>query len=45
MKLFNNKKGFIQSYGDLFKGFIIGLVIGAIIIYLMHKGIIPIALP
>ncbi len=36
-----NKKAFITSPGDLAKGLIVGLIIGALIIYLMAKGIIP----
>jgi len=45
MKLFESKKGYIQSWGDVIKGFLVGLIIGAVAVYLMHKGIIPIALP
>ncbi len=37
-----NKKGFIMSPGDFLKGLIIGLIIGAVVVYLGVKGIIPI---
>ena len=37
-----NKKAFITSPGDLFKGLIIGFIIGAVVVYLGVKGIIPI---
>lgn len=39
-----NKKGFITSYADWFKGLIGGFILGALLMYLIAKGIIPIAL-
>ena len=44
MMLFN-KKGMIMSWADMFKGLLVGLILGAVIVYLMRKGIIPINLP
>lgn len=38
-------KGFITSPADLMKGLVFGFIIGAVLIYLMAKGIIPIGLP
>tara|TARA_Y100000310_G_C20378239_1_gene666800 strand:+ start:645 stop:776 length:132 start_codon:yes stop_codon:yes gene_type:complete len=40
--MFKNKKAFIMSPGDFIKGLIIGVIIGAVVIYLGSKGIIPI---
>lgn len=40
-----SKKGFITSPADLMKGLFIGFILGALLIYLMYKGIIPIGLP
>ena len=37
-----NKKAFMVSPGDFFKGLILGIVIGAVVIFLGTKGIIPI---
>ena len=37
-----NKKAFMVSPGDFFKGLILGIVIGAVVIFLGAKGIIPI---
>lgn len=37
-----NKKGFMISPGDFFKGLILGLIVGAAVVYLGSKGIIPI---
>ncbi len=37
-----NKRGYIVSYGDWFKGFFIGLVVGAVVVYLFMSGIIKI---
>lgn len=34
------KRGYIISYADWLKGFIIGLVVGAIITYLLTAGIV-----
>ncbi len=34
------KKGFILSYADLFKGLIVGFIIGAVLMYLITQGII-----
>jgi len=45
MKLFNNEKGDMYNMQHVLKGLVIGLIIGAAIVYLMHKGIIPINLP
>jgi len=35
----------IMSYADLFKGLIIGIIVGGVIVLLAHMGIIPIPLP
>lgn len=35
----------ITSYGDLMKGLIIGIIIGAAVVLLAHMGILPIPLP
>lgn len=40
--MFENKKAIVTSPADLVKGFIVGLIIGALIIFLGVKGIIPI---
>jgi len=37
-----NKKAFLISPGDFIKGLILGLIIGAVVVYLGTKGIIPI---
>ena len=37
-----NKKAFMVSPGDFFKGLILGILIGAVVIYLGSIGIIPI---
>ena len=37
-----NKKAFLMSPGDFIKGLILGIIIGAAVIYLGTKGIIPI---
>jgi hypothetical protein len=37
-----NKKGFIMSPGDFIKGLIVGIIVGAAVIYLGAKGILPI---
>ncbi len=39
--LVKGKKGFITDPGNLIQGIIIGLIIGALVMYLMVKGIIP----
>jgi hypothetical protein len=39
--LFNNKKSYILSPADLIKGFFIGLIVGAVLMYLLWQGIIP----
>lgn len=39
--MFDSKKGFIMSPGDFVKGLIIGFIIGAIVVFLGAKGIIP----
>ncbi len=44
MKLLLSKKGFVTDWGDLFKGFFMGFIVGAIIIVLGCKGIISIPL-
>ena len=36
-----NKKA-IMMWGDFFKGLIVGFIIGAVVVYLGTKGIIPI---
>lgn len=36
------KKGMIMSPADLFKGLIIGIIIGAAVMYLYLKGMLPI---
>ncbi len=40
--MFKNKKAIVTSPADLIKGFIVGLILGALIIFLGAKGIIPI---
>ena len=40
--MFKSKKGFIMSPGDFVKGLIIGLIVGAVVVYLGTSGIIPI---
>ena len=40
--MFRNKKAIVTSPGDLVKGFIFGFIIGAVVVYLGTKGIIPI---
>jgi len=39
--MFSSKKGFIMSPGDFVKGLIIGFILGALIIFLGARGIIP----
>lgn len=39
-----DKKGFITSPADLMKGLVIGFILGALLVYLSAKGIIPINL-
>ena len=38
--MFNSKKG-IMMWGDFFQGLILGFIIGAVVVYLGAKGIIP----
>ena len=38
------KKGYILSYMDFFRGIAIGLLIGGVLVYLVMSGIIPINL-
>ncbi len=38
-----DKKGYIYNYGDVFKGIIIGAVIGAAIVYLIMTGMIDLS--
>lgn len=45
MKLFKSKKGQMFDFMSFIKGLLLGIIIGAVAIYLMYKGIIPIALP
>ncbi|MBI2574600.1 hypothetical protein HYV82_01825 [Candidatus Woesearchaeota archaeon] len=40
MKIKRGKKGYIISYGDWFKGFFIGLIIGGVLVYLFTNGIL-----
>ena len=40
--MFKNKKGIVTSPADLVKGFVIGFILGALVIFLGAKGIIPI---
>jgi|TARA_B100001964_G_scaffold143525_1_gene158197 hypothetical protein len=40
--MFKNKKAFIMSPGDFIKGIIIGVIVGAAIVYLGTTGILPI---
>ncbi len=40
--MFASKKGFVMSPGDFIKGIVIGFVLGAVVVYLGSKGIIPI---
>ncbi|MBI4438805.1 hypothetical protein HY640_02645 [Candidatus Woesearchaeota archaeon] len=37
-----SKKGYIISYGDWFKGFIIGALVGAVLAYLVINGILKV---
>jgi hypothetical protein len=37
-----NKKAMFVSPGDFVKGLIVGLIVGAVVVYLGTKGIIPI---
>ena len=37
-----SKKGYIISYADWFKGFIIGAVFGIVIAFLLFKGILKV---
>jgi hypothetical protein len=37
-----DKKGFILSYADLFKGLVVGFILGAVLMYLVTNGIIHI---
>ncbi|MBI2135190.1 hypothetical protein HYU09_04305 [Candidatus Woesearchaeota archaeon] len=37
-----NKKAIVTSPGDLTKGFFVGFILAAILMYLIAKGIIPI---
>jgi len=39
--MFKSKKGFIMSPGDFIKGLVIGIIVGAVIVYLGARGIIP----
>jgi len=39
--MFKNKKA-IMMWGDFLQGLILGIIIGAVVIYLGTKGIIPI---
>tara|TARA_Y100000294_G_C8526929_1_gene325318 strand:+ start:269 stop:406 length:138 start_codon:yes stop_codon:yes gene_type:complete len=43
--MFKGKKGFIMSPGDFIKGLLIGIIVGAVVIYLAAIGIIPIPIP
>jgi len=40
--MFKDKKAFLISPGDFFKGILVGIIIGAAVVYLGTKGIIPI---
>ena len=40
--MFKNKKGFMVSPGDFFKGLIVGIIVGGVIVYLGTTGVIPI---
>jgi len=40
--MLKSKKGMLASWPDLFKGLIIGFILGAVVVYLGVKGIIPI---
>lgn len=40
--MFNGKKGFVTMWEDFFKGILIGFIIGAVVIFLGAKNIIPI---
>lgn len=40
LKMFN-KKAIVTSPADLVKGFIVGLILGMVVVYLIAKGIIP----
>lgn len=44
MKALLSKKG-LMSPGEFMMGVLVGIVVGALIIYLAHKGILPIPLP
>jgi len=36
-----NKYGYILSPGDLFRGFVIGFIAGAVVMFLLSRGILP----
>ena len=38
MKVLKQKRGIMTSYGDFFKGVIAGVIVGAILTYLITKG-------
>ncbi len=35
-----DKRGYIISYADMFKGFFFGLIVGGVLVYLFMNGII-----
>ncbi|MGM5481534.1 MAG: hypothetical protein ACQESE_03935 [Nanobdellota archaeon] len=39
--MFNNKKGYMTSSKDFMKGIILGIILGAIFVFLVAKGILP----
>jgi hypothetical protein len=40
--MFKSKKAFIMSPEDFIKGLLLGFIVGAVVVYLGAKGIIPI---
>ena len=40
--MMSSKRGYIISYADWFKGFFVGLLVGAVIAYLFTHGLIKI---
>ena len=40
--MFKNKKAMILDWGAFAQGLIVGIIVGAVVVYLGTKGIIPI---
>ena len=39
------RRGYILSIGDLIRGFVYGTIVGAVVTFLIMKGIIPLPIP